>query len=117
MDNATTDFREQRITYHGGDGQLFPGLRVLWQRGVWRQLQELWHEPLLPARQRHQARKLHGVAQPWVWLYPNKDACNALDLPDIPSFAPQAWGDYCKAIAPYVMGIFTESECDRFLNN
>lgn len=61
--------------------------------------------------------KLHGVAQPWVWLYPNKDACNALDLPDIPSFAPQAWGDYCKAVAPYVMGIFTESECDRFLNN
>lgn len=61
--------------------------------------------------------KLQGVAKPWVWLYPNKDGCNALDLPDVPSFAPHAWGDYCKAIAPYVMGIFTESECDRFLNN
>lgn len=53
----------------------------------------------------------------WIWTYPNKDRCNGLNLPGIPSFAPRAWGAYYKAVAPEVMGIFTESECDKFLNN
>lgn len=60
--------------------------------------------------------KLKG-GRAWVWTYPNKDGCNGLDLPGIPSFAPHAWGAYYKAIAPEVMGVFTESECDKFLNN
>ena len=60
--------------------------------------------------------KLKG-GRPWIWTYPNKDKCNGLNLPGIPSFAPRAWGAYFKAVAPEVMGIFTESECDKFLNN
>lgn len=60
--------------------------------------------------------KLKG-GRPWIWTYPNKDRCNGLNLPGIPSFAPRAWGAYYKAVAPEVMGIFTESECDKFLNN
>ena len=58
-----------------------------------------------------------GGGKAWIWTYPNKDACNGLNLPDIPSFAPHAWGAYYKAVAPETCGIFTESECDKFLNN
>ena len=60
--------------------------------------------------------KLKG-GRAWIWTYPNKDACNGLNLPGIPSFAPHAWGEYYKAVAPEIMGIFTESEGDKFLNN
>ena len=60
--------------------------------------------------------KLKG-GRAWIWTYPNKDQCNGLRLPGIPSFAPHAWGSYYKAVAPEVMGIFTESEGDKFLNN
>ena len=60
--------------------------------------------------------KLKG-GRAWIWTYPNKDSCNGLNLPGVPSFAPHAWGEYYKAVAPEVMGIFTESECDKFLNN
>ena len=61
--------------------------------------------------------KLGGGRKPWVWTYPNKDVCNGLNLPDIPSFAPHAWGAYYQSVAPETCGIFTESECDKFLNN
>ena len=60
--------------------------------------------------------KLKG-GRAWIWTYPNKDPCNGLRLPGVPSFAPHAWGSYYKAVAPEIMGIFTESEGDKFLNN
>lgn len=60
--------------------------------------------------------KLKG-GRAWIWTYPNKDSCNGLMLPGVPSYAPHAWGAYYKAVAPEVMGIFAESECDKFLNN
>ncbi len=48
-----------------------------------------------------------------LWNYVNKHG--STDITGIPAYTPVSVGDYYKSIAPYIFGVFMESECDRFL--
>ena len=52
-----------------------------------------------------------------LWNYPDKVDCWNLEMKNIPQLAPRAWASYYRAVAPYVMGAFAESESDRWIYN
>lgn len=56
-----------------------------------------------------------GGRKVWVWTYPNK--WGQMAIPDVPCPAPRAWGAYYKHVAPWIFGVFAESECDRAFYN
>jgi hypothetical protein len=49
----------------------------------------------------------------WLWNYANKFSNRA--MPGIPAPTPRAIGKYYQSLAPYIFGMYMESECDRFL--
>ena len=51
----------------------------------------------------------------WIWTYPNK--YGQMQLPNIPNGTPRAWAKYYKDVAPWIFGVYAESENDRFLYN
>ena len=51
----------------------------------------------------------------WIWTYPNKHG--RLNLADIPSMAPHAWGRYYREVASDIFGTFAECESDRAIYN
>ena len=51
----------------------------------------------------------------WLWTYPHKFGKTA--IPDIPSYAPKAWGAYFKRMSPYIFGAFCESETENIFFN
>ena len=53
---------------------------------------------------------------PWSWTYANRESCNALNIPGVPGWAPQAWGRYYAGVAKHLYGTFAESETDRCLD-
>lgn len=46
----------------------------------------------------------------WMWTYPAKHSGSPLSLKGPPDYAPRAWHSYYKAMAPWSMGSFAESE-------
>lgn len=58
------------------------------------------------------ARRLGGKT--WMWTYPRRGETRN---PDIPGWAPRAWGRYYKNVAPHVFGIFAECDGDRAIDN
>ena len=50
----------------------------------------------------------------WMWTYPRRGETRN---PDVPGWAPRAWGRYYKNVAPHVFGIFAECEGDRAIDN
>ena len=51
----------------------------------------------------------------WIWTYPNK--YGQMQLPHIPNGTPRAWAKYYQDAAPWIFGVYAESENDRFLYN
>ncbi len=51
----------------------------------------------------------------WAWTYVNK--FGTMNLPTVPCGAPRAWGEYYRAIAPWVFGVFAQSDSDRAFYN
>jgi len=49
----------------------------------------------------------------WMWTYPSKYGRKA--CPGVPDMAPRTWFHTYKAYAPYSLGSFCESECDKSL--
>ena len=59
-------------------------------------------------------RKLGG-RKTWIWTYIDK--YGAMNIPHIPCGTPRASAAFYKKAAPYVYGLYGESEMDRFLYN
>ena len=53
----------------------------------------------------------------WIWTYPNRDACNGLNLFDVPAWAPRAWATYYQGVSENIFGYFAESETSRSVDN
>ena len=59
-------------------------------------------------------RKLGG-RKTWIWTYIDK--YGAMNIPHIPCGTPRASAAFYRKAAPYVYGLYGESEMDRFLYN
>ena len=51
----------------------------------------------------------------WIWTYPHKYGQSA--IPSLPQMTPHAWGEYYKALQPWIFGSFAETESDRWIYN
>jgi len=51
----------------------------------------------------------------WVWTYPHKYGQSA--IPTLPQMTPRAWGEYYKALQPWIFGSFAETESDKWIYN